>query len=81
MMPDKRTQLGLIEKYPEFMLKVVQFGAEHLLAELRRSGMIRSNGSGKLPNRVGFNPRLAHVLLHHLKRNVELELDLSKPDA
>jgi hypothetical protein len=71
---DKRTKLDLIEKYPEFILECMTFGAEHLLHFLRDKNAIKPI-NGKRPNRANVHP----MILQQFKRNIEITIDVSEP--
>lgn len=72
MMPDKKTQLYLIETYPEFLLNVMTFSANHVISQLGKDNLLKKV-NGKIPNKAACHP----FILQQFRRNIDLELDIS----
>lgn len=68
----KAVKLSLIASYPDFLMEVMTFGAEHLLHELLKANLIKAGKDGTRPNRAACHP----AILHQFRRNVELSLEI-----
>jgi len=75
MTTNKQTQLYIIDTHPDFLLKVMQFGAQSLFQQMRQADMIKPDKTGRKPNAI-IPPHPA--VLQLFKRQVELELDLTQ---